>query len=194
LELGFTASIVDSSLFLFFHGQIIIFMLIYVDDIIVTGNKLSVIQSLIVKLQQQFPLKDLGDLGFFLGIQVTRSPASLHLSQAKYIADILYRTRMLGAKPSVSPCSTGTKLSHFDGEPLVDPTEYRQVVGALQYCTITRPDISFSVNQLCQHMHSPTSSHWAASKRVLRYLKHTPTHGLLYTKGSLQLQAFCDPD
>jgi hypothetical protein len=65
-------------------------------------------------------------------------------------------------------------------------------VGALQYCTLTRPDISFSVNQLCQQMHSPSSSHWSATKRVLKYLKHTPDHGMFYSKGQLQLQAFCD--
>jgi len=188
LELGFTASMVDPSLFLFFHGQIIIFMLVYVDDIMVIGNTISVVQSLILKLQQQFPLKDLSDLGFFLGIQVARP----HLSQTKYIANLLHRTCMLGAKLSVSPCSSNAKLSYFDGESLADPTEYRQVVGAHQYCTLTRLDISFSVNQLCQHMHSPTSSHWSAAKRVIRYLKHTSTHGLLYTKGHLQHQAFCD--
>jgi hypothetical protein len=194
LELGFTASLVDSSLFLFFHGDITIFMLVYVDDIIVTGNQPSVIQSLIIKLQQRFPLKDLGQLGFFLGIKATHSTTCLHLSQSKYIADILRRTRMFGAKPTTSPCSSGSKLSKHDGELLADPSEYRQVVGALQYCTLTRPDISYVVNQLCQQMHSPSSSHWSAAKRVLRYLKHTPDHGLLYTKGQLHLQAFCDSD
>jgi hypothetical protein len=70
-------------------------MLVYVDDIIVTKNTISVVQSFILKLQQQFPSKDLGDLGFFLGIQVARSPAHLHLSQAKYIADLLHHTCML---------------------------------------------------------------------------------------------------
>jgi hypothetical protein len=82
LDLGFIDSMVDPSLFLFFHGQITIFMLVYVDDIIATSNKLSVILSLIVKLQQQFPLKDLGDLGFFLGVKVTRSTDAFHLSQS----------------------------------------------------------------------------------------------------------------
>jgi hypothetical protein len=131
LDLGFIDSMVDPSLFLFFHGQITIFMLVYVDDIIATSNKLSVILSLIVKLQQQFPLKDLGDLGFFLGVKVTRSTDALHLSQSKYIADLLHRTHMLGAKPAASPCSSGSKMSHFDGNLLDDPSKYRQVVGAL---------------------------------------------------------------
>jgi hypothetical protein len=101
---------------------------------------------------------------------------------------------MLGAKPASSPCPAGSKLSKYDGDPLPDFTEYRQVVGALLYCTLTRPEIAFSVNQLCQHMHSPSTTHWSAAKRVLRYLKNTIDHGLLYTPSNLQLQAFCDSD
>jgi hypothetical protein len=194
LDLGFVASLVDSSLFIFIRDKIKIFLLIYVDDILVTGTHNAVINSLILQLQTQFPLKDLGPLGFFLGIEAHRSSDSLHLCQAKYITDLLHRTRMLGAKPAASPCPSGSKLSKFDGDLLPDPTEYRQVVGALLYCTLTRPEIAFSVNQLCQHMHSPSTTHWSAAKRVLRYLKHTIDHGLHFTKGTLHLQAFCDSD
>jgi hypothetical protein len=92
---------------------------------------------------------------------------------------------MLGAKPATSPCSAGSKLSKLDGDPLLDFTEYRQVVGALLYCTLTSPELAYSGNQLCQHMHSPSTTHWSAAKCVLRYLKHTINHGLLYTLGTL---------
>jgi hypothetical protein len=194
VELGFIASLVDPSLFIFTHGGIRLFMLIYVDDIILTGSHVTSIQSLISKLQSEFPLKDLGPLGFFLGIQATRTAAGLHLCQAKYISDLLHRTQMTGAKPSKSPCSSSIKLSKFDGITLFDPSEYRHVVGSLQYCTLTRPGIAFAVNQLCQHLHSPTTVHWSAAKRVLRYLKNSVDHGLLYTKGSLNLSAYCDAD
>jgi hypothetical protein len=71
---------------------------------------------------------------------------------------------------------------------------YRQAVGALQYCTLTRPKIAYSVNQLCQHLHAPSSTHWFSAKRVLRYLRGSPDHGLYYTKSYLQLNAFCDSD
>jgi hypothetical protein len=194
LELGFTASLVESSLFFFLHGAIKVFMLIYVDDIIITGTHLHVLTALIAQLQKKFPVKNLGPLGFFLGIQASRCGDSLHLCQAKYIKDLLQRTHMLGAKPSPSPCPAGAKLSKFDGEPLPDFTEYLQVVGALLYCTLTRPEIAFSVNQLCKHMHAPSTTHWTAAKRVLRYLKNTIDHGLLYRPGSLHLQAFSDSD
>ncbi|KAL6347793.1 hypothetical protein AAG906_026322 [Vitis piasezkii] len=196
LEFGFLSSPVDASLFVYHKGHIHLFILIYVDDILVTGTDPSLIQSLIQKLQTEFKMKDLGPLGYFLGIQASRDSSGLHLRQSKYIGDLLHRTKMVGAKPASSPCTTGLKLSTHVGEPLTASqiTEYRQTVGALQYCTLTRPDIAFSVNQLCQHMHCPNSVHWTAAKRVLRYLKGTIDLGLWYTKGEQTLQAFCDSD
>jgi len=194
LNLGFIASLVDTSLFIFVHDDIKIFILIYVDDIIIIGTHSKAISAIITKLQVQFPLKDLGPLLFFLGVQATFSSDGLHLCKTKYISDLLHRVQMLGAKPAKSPCSSGAKLSKFDGEVLSDPTEYRHVVGALQYYTLTRPKIAFLVNQLCQHMHHPSTAHWTAAKRVLWYLKATPSHRLFYSKGPLQLQAFYDSD
>jgi hypothetical protein len=196
LDIGFVSSSVDSSLFLFHHGNVHLYFLVYVDDLLVTGTSTPHIVTVIKQLQQVFKLKDLGDLSFFLGIQAIRSSQGLHLRQAKYISDLLSKSKMVGAKPYSSPCLAGTKMSISDGDPLslTDATTYRQTVGALQYCTLTRPDIAFSVNQLCQHMHNPSTHHWTAAKRVLRYLKGTIDHGLWYTKGPLILQAFCDSD
>ena len=99
---------------------------------------------------------------------------------------------MIGAKPYSTPTVSGSKLSLPDGAALIDATEYRKFVGALQYCTLTRLDIAFSVNQLCQFMHSSSFTHWTAAKRVLRYLKGTINHGLFFSKGSLSLNAFYD--
>jgi hypothetical protein len=194
LDIGFTASLVDNSLFILISGSIQIFMLIYVDDIIIIGTHAVMIHNLIQLMKKEFPVKDLGSLSFFLGIQVTRDYASLHLCQSKYITNILSRTQMSGAKLAKSPYPSGSKLSRLDGEALLDPYEYRSVMGALQYCTLTRPDIAFSVNQLCQHMHNPTAVHWFVVKRVLRFLKNTVDHGLFYSKTTLQLNAFCDSD
>ena len=136
LDLGFTASLVDPSLFTFHSDSIKLFMLIYVDDILLTGIHTKAINSLIQHLQGEFPLKDLGSLSFFLSIQATRTTSGLHLCQAKYISDLLQRVHMADAKPSKSPCASGVKLSKFDGTSLPNPTEHRHVVGALQYCTL----------------------------------------------------------
>ncbi|XP_059446489.1 uncharacterized mitochondrial protein AtMg00810-like [Corylus avellana] len=171
-----------------------IYVLVYVDDIIITGTHPHIITNIIVKLQSEFPLKDLGPLSYFLGIQVTRDASGLHICQTKYITELLHKTQMNGAKPSKSPCTLGSKLSRLDGETLSDPTPYRQGVGALQKYTLTRPKIAYSINQLCQHMHAPSTTHWTTAKRVLRYLQGTTDHGLYYNKGNLQLNAFCDSD
>ena len=164
LDIGFITSLVDTSLFTYHYGDIKIFMLIYVDDIIVTGTHLEFNNSLISRLQLEFPLKDIGPLSFFLGIQATRTEHGLHFCQAKYIVDLLTRFHMIRAKAAKSPCPSGSKHSRYNGESLLDPSEYCHVVGSLQYCTLTRPEISFAVNQLCQHLHSPTSTHWTYAK------------------------------
>lgn len=170
--------------------------MIYVDNILVIGTHSSHIFVVIVKLQQMFKLKDIKNLGYFLGIQATQFSTSLHLQQAKYITNLLSRTKILGAKPYSSPCLAGSKLSTAHGEPLslTEVTAFCQIVGALQYCTLTLLDIAFSINQLCLHMHNPSSHHWATVKRMFQYLKGVVDHGLWYTKGNLTLQAFCNSD
>jgi histone deacetylase 1/2 len=194
LDLGFMGSTVDTSLFVFLQEAMRIYVLIYVDDIIVTSNKPTAVSDLITKLQHEFSMKDLGPLSYFLGIQVHRNREGLHLHQSKYIVDLLNRANMTGAKPYQSPCISGKKLSKFDSDPLLDSSLYRHIVGALQYCTLTRPDIAFSVNQLCQFLHAPTTTHFTATKRVLRYLKSTVEHGIYFSKGFLQLHGYCDSD
>ncbi|XP_059451010.1 uncharacterized mitochondrial protein AtMg00810-like [Corylus avellana] len=194
MELGFSGSLVDTSLFHFRHQLVCVFVVIYVHDILVTSNSSSVVSSLISKLKCEFAVKDLGPLSYFFGIQVTRGAHGLFLSQSKYVTDLLCRSKMDGAKPASTPCGSGDKLSRFAGDPLADPSDYRHIVGALQYCTLTRPDVAYSVNHLCQFLHARTTLHLVAAKRVLHYLKGTVAYGLHYTKGSLQLNGFCDSD
>jgi hypothetical protein len=194
LHLRSIGSLVDISLFILHHGSTHIFVLIYVDDIIITETDVSIIKSLIQGLQEEFKLKDLGNLSYFLGIHVLHDKSGLHLNQGKYIVDLLDRIHMLGAKPYTAPCTLGNKLIRLDGDPLPDPIAYRHIIGALHYCTLTRSDISYIVNQLCQFLHYPTTEHLKAAKRVLRYLKGTPEHGLHFKPGSLQLHAYCDSD
>ncbi|KAL6348389.1 hypothetical protein AAG906_005694 [Vitis piasezkii] len=125
------------------------------------------------KLSSHFALRDLGDISYFLGIEVTRLPHVLHLNQQRYIHQLLERADLLGAKSASTPGALGKLLSIADGEPLsaLDATHYRSLVGALQYITLTRPKISFVVNRACQYMAHPTTSHLQAAKRILRYLK-----------------------
>ncbi|XP_048427896.1 uncharacterized mitochondrial protein AtMg00810-like [Pyrus x bretschneideri] len=149
---------------------------------------------LITKLSTLFSMKDLGPLSYFLGVEATYVGHNLHLTQSKYALDLLERTKFKDAKPISTPVSTGQKLSAYVGEPYKHPEQYRSVVGALQYLTITRPNLSYAVNQVCQFMHSPKDTHWMAVKRILRYLKATYDHGLVYKPGDMQLHAFSDAD
>jgi hypothetical protein len=171
------------------------YILIYVDDILITCSKPSEIPLLLDALNDDFAVKDLGPINFFLGIEVIESASSCFLSQQRYILDILKRTNMTEAKPVNSPMATSTSLSAYEGEAFDNPTLFRSTIGALQYLCITRPDISFSVNKLSQFMHQPRLNHWQSVKRLLRYLKHTLTFGLhIRQSPHFSLQAFSDAD
>lgn len=195
IELGFQCSRSDTSLFIYGHGASTIFILIYVDDILVTSPNSTLIASLVSKLQGDFPIKDLGNINYFLGVEVLHAPQGLILSQCRYTLDLLKKSNMLGTKTVTSSMSSSKPLSRFDGEAFHDPSFYRSIVGSLQYLSLTRPDISFAVNQVCQFLQRPTIPYWTAIKRILRNLKHTLFHGLLLKCHSLaQLHAYFDGD
>uniref|UniRef100_A0A2N9IJX2 Reverse transcriptase Ty1/copia-type domain-containing protein n=1 Tax=Fagus sylvatica TaxID=28930 RepID=A0A2N9IJX2_FAGSY len=192
--LGFHASTADPSLFTFKANHDTLYLLLYVDDIIITGTSPSLITNLIHKLQTTFELKDLGPLHYFLGLQLHYHTTGFSVHQTKYASDLLQRFDMTNCKPSSTPYSSTSRLTKDQGTPLVDPTSFRSLVGALQYLTFTRPDLSFAVNQVCQFMHSPTDTHLIAAKRILRYIKGSLSSGLLFQPGSLNLQAYADAD
>ena len=193
LQWGFNSSRTDSSMFIHFGESSTLIVLIYVDDIIITGSSSTQISSLIAKLNSVFALRDLGKLSYFLGLEVTYHNDSITLSQSKYVADLLHRTAMFDTKPAHTPGAVGKNLSKFDGDPLTDVTQYRSVVGALQYLTMTRIDIAFVVNKACQFMQQPIFAHWLSVKRILRYLKGTLHDGLLLNPSShLTLEGFSD--
>jgi hypothetical protein len=195
LEFGFPASKADSSLFLYTSAGVRLMALVYVDDIILTGYSLAALDNLFSLLSAAFPIKDLGALSYFLGVEVSRTATGLHLSQQRYISNLLQRTNMTLAKPVTSPMSASTSLSKFDGLSLANPTMFRSTVGALQYLAITRPDIAFSVNKCSQFLHSPRDVHWTAVKHIFRYLKNTISYGLyLRPYSSLHLIAFSNAD
>ena len=171
-SLGFLEAKSDTSLFVYRHGSHTAYLLLYVDDIILTASSDDLLCRIIASMQASFPMKDMGPLQHFLGIAVTRSPAEMLLSQRQYIIDILDRAGMTDCKPCNTPVDTQAKLSS-DGEPIKDPTLYRSLVGALQYLTFTRPDITYAVQQVCLHMHDPREPHLTAVKRILRYLHGT---------------------
>lgn len=169
------------------------------DDIIITSSAPSLIQSLITRLNVKFALKQLGQLDYFLGIKVKHlKNGSLLLTQSKYTKELLARANMADSKGIASPMVSSLKLSRFGTDSLSDLHHYRSIVGALQYATLTHPEIAYSVNKVCQFVANPLNSHWQAVKRILRYLKGTMFHGLLLQPAVnstfFPLYAYCDAD
>lgn len=189
---GFRACHSDNSLFVYSSHLATVYILVYVDDLIITGDNINFMECFISDLHKTFALKDLGNLHYFLGVKIIRNHTGLIMSQKGYIEDVLTRSKMTNSKPISTPTDTSTPLQK-DGEPFFDSKLYRQVVGSLQYATITRPDIAYAVNRVCQYMHSPKTQHWQAVKRILSYLNGTLDHCLHFepTKAS-SLLAYSD--
>ncbi|KAM1016579.1 hypothetical protein ACFX2A_047241 [Malus domestica] len=192
---GYHQSKADYSLFTKVRGTSITVVLIYVDDILITGNNIQEMEQLKAFLLKRFRIKDLGDLKYFLGIEFARSEKGIFMSQRKYALDILQDSGLLGVRPDPFPMEQNLALTPTDGALLNDPTKYRRLVGRLIYLTVTRPDIVYPVRTLSQFMHEPRKPHWDAAMRILRYIKGTPGQGLLFSaNNNLDLKAFCDSD
>lgn len=146
-------------------------------------------------LNKAFSLKDLGQLHYFLGIEVHHTTQGLLLSQTKYIAELLEKAKMSHANSLPTPMISGLQLFKYKGDPFVDRKLYRRIVGALQYVTITRLEIAFSVNKVIQFMQSLLNIHWNAVKRILRYLQGTIHYELSLSKSKkLDLTSYLDVD
>ncbi|XP_028078302.1 uncharacterized protein LOC114280165 [Camellia sinensis] len=139
-----------------------------------------------------FSMKELGDIAYFLGISVQPTSSGYLLSQSKYAKEILLKAGLSSCKSCPSPISVKPSVPPNAALPFSDPALYRSIVGALQYLTITRPDLSLSVNQACQHMHAPTIEHFAAVKRILRYVQGTITHGLSFSSSTFDVHGYSD--
>nr|KYP42598.1 Retrovirus-related Pol polyprotein from transposon TNT 1-94 [Cajanus cajan] len=193
VQYGFQNSKTDTSLFIYSAGSCIIYFLVYVDDILLTENDLTFLHNFKYALAEEFSLKDLGFPNHFLGIEILTTAQGLFLTQHHYIRQLLERANMTDSKPVSTPMSSSFSLVISLDSSTCDAHLYRNLVGALHYLSLTRPDIAFSVNKLSQSMQALTTTHMQALKRILRYLKLTVDHGLHLTKSpTLSLTAFCD--
>ncbi|XP_056685955.1 uncharacterized mitochondrial protein AtMg00810-like [Spinacia oleracea] len=171
------------------------YVLLYVDDIILSTSSDTLRKSIMSLLFSEFAMKDLGPLSYFLGIAVTRHSGGLFLSQKQYATEIIERAGMASCKPSSTPVDTKAKLSASTGSPTDDPSLYRSLAGALQYLTFTRPDISYAVQQICLFMHDPRHEHMNALKRMIRCIQGTIDLGLhLYPSSVSSLIYYTDAD
>ena len=170
-------------------------LLVYVDDIILAGNSLSEFQTIKDILHNSFKIKDLGQLKYFLGLEVAHSKQGISLCQRKYCLDLLADLGLINSKPVSTPSDPSIKLNS-DSSPLYeDISSYRRLIGRLLYLNTTRPDITFITEQLSQFLTKPTQIHHTTIMRVLRYLKSCPSKGLYFPRDStVQLLGFSDAD
>jgi hypothetical protein len=184
----------DHTIFYRHSGRKITILAVYVDDIIITGDDEVEIKSLKKNLRKQFEVKDLGQLRYFLGIEIARSKKGIVLSLRKYVLDLLSETSMLGCQPASTPIDPNHKLCSESGDP-VNKERYQRLVGRLIYLCHTRPDISYDVSVVSRYMHDPRSGHLEAANQILRYLKGSPGKGLMFKSyGHLKVEGYCDAD
>ena len=141
----FASSASDTSIFVYKDGTSIAYLLLYVDDIVLTASSMAFLQQIIGRLHSEFAMTDLGTLHHFLGISVTRSADGLFLSQRQYVVELLQRAGMAECHSTTTPVDTHAKLSATAGAPVADLSTYRSLAGALQYLTLTRPDLAYTV-------------------------------------------------
>ena len=172
------ASHYDSALFLHRTNKGTILLLLYVDDMIITGDDLSGIQELNDFLSQQFEMKDLGHLSYFLGLEITHSIDELYITQAKYAFELLSRAELTNSKIVNTPVELNAHLTPSRRKPLSNPSLYKRLVGSLVYFTVTCPDISYTVYQVSQYLSAPRLTHYTVVLHILRDLRGIFFHGL----------------
>ncbi|XP_020702856.1 uncharacterized protein LOC110114347 [Dendrobium catenatum] len=171
-----------------------LFLLIYVDDLLLSGNHQPTLQNLLTQLKQTFSLKQLDNANIFLGIQIQHTSKGLFLHQAHYARDILHSAGLDSSKLVTTPVSPKEPKTKEDYSPYDNLTFYQRIAGSLKYLTVTRLDIAFATNVICQHMHSPSVAYFKRLKRLLRYIKGTHDYGMTIKPGSLSLTAYADAD
>jgi transposase InsO family protein len=195
LENGFKMGSVDKTLFLLRQGNDSLIVQIYVDDIIFGGSSHFLVAKFAESMSKEFEMSMMGELTFFLGLQIKQTQEGTFVHQGKYTIDVLKKFDMADAKPISTPIPTSAALDADEDGESVDQKEYRSMIGSLLYLTATRPDIHFAVCLCARFQASPRTSHRQAVKRIMRYLRFTPEFGLWYSASStLSLCGYSDAD
>ncbi|KAK9186936.1 hypothetical protein WN944_018325 [Citrus x changshan-huyou] len=193
---GYNQSSSDNTLFIKKWQGKITALIVYVDDMVVTGNGEEEREALQKYLSREFEMKDLGALKYFLGIEVSRSKGGIFLSQRKYALDLLHETGMTACQPIDTPIEEGLKFCITSDQVPVDKGRYQRLIGRLMYLSHTRPDLAYALSVVSQFMHNPEEQHMKAIMRILRYLKTNPGKGILFSKNEdySNIEVYTDTD
>jgi hypothetical protein len=168
---GFKRGTTDINLYIKTEDNNLLIVLVYVYDIIFGCNKDSLVQWFTSSMESEFEMSMIGELSFFLGLQITQRPEGMFISQEKYLREMMKRFQMEDSKHVGTPMVTGCQLSKDDDSPDVDQSSYRSMIGSLLYITTSRLDIMHAVGMVGRYQAAPKHSHLQAVKRIFRYLK-----------------------
>ena len=195
LEKGFTRGTVDTTLFIERSGKDILLVQIYVDDIIFGATNDSLCKKFSDLMQSEFEMSMMGELTFFLGLQIKQLDDGIYVHQSKYCRELLKRFGMDSCKSASTPMGTACYLDKDEAGKRIEVTKYRGIIGSLLYLTASRPDIMFSVCMCARFQADPKESHYTAVKRIMKYLKGTTNTGLWYPRDALlKLVGYSDSD
>ena len=195
LPTGYKQAASDASLFIKNSHSSFTILLVYVDDVILAGNTLSEFNTIKGVLHDAFKIKDIGQLKYFLGLEVAHSKSGISLCQIKYCLDLLEDSGLIGSKTMNTSSDPSIKLHNDSSPSFPDIPAYRKLIGRLLYLNTTRPDITYITQQLSQFLGNTTQTHHTALMRVLRYLKGCPGKGLFFPRqSSLQIKGYTDAD
>jgi len=195
LQNGFSIGKVDTTLFTKTKGVDLIIVQIYVDDIIFGSTNVSLCEEFSKCMHSEFEMSMMGELNYFLGLQIKQTKEGIFINQAKYVKDLLKKFDFEGMKPLSTPMSSSIKIDKDENGKAVDITKYRGMIGSLLYLTASRPDIMYSVCLCARYQSNPKESHLNAVKRIFRYLSGTKNLGLWYPKGThIDLFSYTDAD
>ena len=192
---GFIKGSIDSNLYVKIDNKRLLILVVYVDDIIFGSNEEDMSQKFSLVMQKEFEISMLGELTYFLGLQVQKNKDGVFLSQTKYLKQILKKYGMEDSKPVCTPMVTGCSLSANDESTAVHKPTYRPMIGSLLYLTGTRPNIMHAVGIVGRFQANPKEIHLQVVKRIFKYLQGTQNYGLWYLRDTyLTLHAYTDAD
>ncbi|GJS99215.1 putative ribonuclease H-like domain-containing protein [Tanacetum coccineum] len=195
LQHNYRRGTIDKTLFIKKDSRDIILVQVYVDDIIFGSTNKAWCDEFEVLMKGEFEMSAMGEMTFFLGLQVKQLPDGLFISQDKYVKDMLTKFDMESVRTATTPYEAAKTKLKDETDPPVNVHLYRSMIGSLMYLTASRPDIMFAVSACSRHQVTPLTSHLNAVKKIFKYLKGQPKLGLWYPKDSpFQLEAYSDSD
>ena len=195
LSQGFIRCKSDPNVYMLRSIDSLLIIVLYVDDLLITGSSISVISTVKTTLHDRFSMTDMGPLHYFLGLEINQSDSGIKVTQSKYVKYLLVRFQITDCKSTATPFLSGVKLEDIGDTPLVDCTRYRQLAGSPLYFAHSRPDLSYAIGAVSRYMQEPHELHWKAFKRIIWYVKETTSYGIHYeSRCTLDLVGYTDFD